>query len=120
MPDSGYIKRKKGGKERSGRIRGTNLRTGTGQRTGQRTSLPAAGEFRLQGLVCGYPHPISKKPLNVLTLDSPSAYTMRNLSRIYTKKTGVPVNITIYSYEEIYEPSTICIMILSLMCCAWT
>ena len=47
--------------------------------------------------------PSSKKPLNVLTLDSPSAYTMRNLSRIYTKKTGVPVNITIYSYEEIYE-----------------
>lgn len=47
--------------------------------------------------------PSSREPLNVLTLDSPSAYTMRHLSRIYTKKTGVPVNITIYSYEEIYE-----------------
>lgn len=47
--------------------------------------------------------PASREPLNVLTLDSPSAYTMRNLSRIYTKKTGVPVNITIYSYEDIYE-----------------
>ena len=47
--------------------------------------------------------PSSKTPLNVLTLDSPSAYTMRNLSRIYTKRTGVPVNITIYSYEDIHE-----------------
>lgn len=42
-------------------------------------------------------------PLNVLTLDSPTAYTMRHLSRIYTKHTGIPVNITIYSYDEIYE-----------------
>ncbi len=43
------------------------------------------------------------RPLNVLTLDSPTAYTMRSLSRIYTKRTGIPVNITIYSYDEIYE-----------------
>ena len=56
----------------------------------------------------------------MLTLDSPSAYTMRNLSRIYTKKTGVPVNITIYSYEEIYEAFNICAMIPSLMYCVWT
>ena len=41
--------------------------------------------------------------LNVLTLDSPSAYTMKNLTRIYTKKTGTPVNVTVYSYDEIYE-----------------
>lgn len=41
--------------------------------------------------------------LNVLTLDSPSAYTMKNLNRIYTKKTGITVNVTVYSYDEIYE-----------------
>ena len=44
-----------------------------------------------------------KSPLNVLTLDSPSAYTMRNLSRMYTQHTGAEVNVIIYSYDEIYE-----------------
>ncbi len=44
-----------------------------------------------------------KKPLNVITLDSPEAYIMRNFSRLYTKKTGTRVNICIYSYDEIYE-----------------
>lgn len=47
--------------------------------------------------------PKDKRPLNVLTLDTPEAYTMRNLSRLYTKKTGVDVNICIASYDEIYE-----------------
>lgn len=42
-------------------------------------------------------------PLNILTLDSPSAHTMKNLSRIYTKETGKNVNIIVYSYDEIYE-----------------
>lgn len=45
----------------------------------------------------------SSRPLNILTLDSPTARTMINISRIYTKHTGIPVNITIYSYNEIYE-----------------
>ncbi|MCA5010906.1 ABC transporter substrate-binding protein, partial [Clostridioides difficile] len=47
-----------------------------------------------------------KSPLNILTLDTPSAYTLRSLSRLYTQKTGIPVNITIYSYDEIYEAFT--------------
>lgn len=47
--------------------------------------------------------PKDKRPLNVLTLDTPEAYTMRNLSRLYTRKTGVDVNICIASYDEIYE-----------------
>lgn len=46
---------------------------------------------------------ISANPINVLTLDSPEAYTMKNLSRIYTQKTGIKVNITVYSYDEIYD-----------------
>lgn len=45
----------------------------------------------------------NSEPINVLTLDSPEAYTMKNLSRIYTQKTGIDVNITVYSYDEIYE-----------------
>lgn len=42
-------------------------------------------------------------PINVVTLDSPSAYNMRDISKLYTRQTGVPVNITIYSYDETYE-----------------
>lgn len=48
----------------------------------------------------------NKSPLNILTLETPSAYTLRSLSRLYTQKTGIPVNITIYSYDEIYEAFT--------------
>ena len=48
---------------------------------------------------------VPKEPvsLNVITLDSPEAYIMRSLSRLYTQKSGVPVNVCIFSYDEIYE-----------------
>ena len=45
----------------------------------------------------------AKHPLNVITLDNPSSDIMRDLSRLYTQQTGVPVNITVYSYDETYE-----------------
>lgn len=45
----------------------------------------------------------SEHPINVVTLDSPGAYNMRDIARLYTKQTGIPVNITIYSYDEMYE-----------------
>ena len=47
--------------------------------------------------------PSKPRPINVLTLDSPTAYIMRSMSQVYTKHTGVTVNITIYSYDKIYE-----------------
>lgn len=47
--------------------------------------------------------PKSKLPINVITLSSPEAYIMRNFSRLYTKKTGIDVNVCIFSYDEIYE-----------------
>ena len=47
--------------------------------------------------------PEEPRPLNVITLDSPEAYIMRSFSRLYTRKSGVPVNVCIFSYEEIYE-----------------
>ena len=43
------------------------------------------------------------EPINMVTLDSPAAYIARDMSRLYTQTTGVPVNITIYSYDETYE-----------------
>lgn len=47
--------------------------------------------------------PKSSCSLNVITLDSPEAYIMQNFTRLYTKMSGIPVNICIYSYDEIYE-----------------
>ena len=47
-------------------------------------------------------HP-SPTPINVLTLDSPTAYVMRHMARLYTRQTQIPINITIYTYNEIYE-----------------
>lgn len=41
--------------------------------------------------------------LNVITLDGPEAYIMQSFSKLYTKKSGIPVNICILSYDEIYE-----------------
>lgn len=43
------------------------------------------------------------RPLNLLTLDSPTAYAMKHMSKLYTRQTGVPVQITICAYDEIYE-----------------
>ena len=47
--------------------------------------------------------PAKPRALNVLTLDNPNAYIMRSMSQLYTERTGVKVNVTIYSYDEIYE-----------------
>lgn len=47
--------------------------------------------------------PKTTRPINVITLNSPEAYIMRNFSRLYTKKTGIDVNVCIFSYDEIYE-----------------
>ncbi|NCB23817.1 MAG: extracellular solute-binding protein, partial [Deltaproteobacteria bacterium] len=70
-------------------------------------SPPAATVLENTGFRNWFPHQpairTGARPLNVLTLDSPTAYTMRNMARIYTKHTGIPVNTIIYSYDEIYE-----------------
>lgn len=41
--------------------------------------------------------------LNLLTLDSPEASVMKYLALLYTQSTGVPVNISVSSYDEIHE-----------------
>lgn len=48
-------------------------------------------------------HDAKARPLNVVTLESPTAYAMRNMARLYTRQTGIPVNVAIYSYDAIYE-----------------
>lgn len=41
--------------------------------------------------------------LNLLTLDSPEASAMKYLARLYTQSTGVPVTVSVSSYDEIHE-----------------
>ena len=41
--------------------------------------------------------------LTMMTLDSPTALIIRNMARMYTKHTGVPVNVAIYPYDGIHE-----------------
>lgn len=41
--------------------------------------------------------------LNVICIDSPEAYLMKHFAKLFTKKSGIKINIGIYSYDEIYE-----------------
>ena len=41
--------------------------------------------------------------LTMMTLDSPTAQIVRNMARMYTKHTGVPVNVEIYPYDGTHE-----------------
>lgn len=62
--------------------------------------LPAAG-FRQWK-----PTPVESnhtKSLNLLMLNGPEAIAVQNLSRIYTNSTGIKINVSVFSYDEIYE-----------------
>lgn len=41
--------------------------------------------------------------LTMMTLDSPTALIVRNMARMYTKHTGVSVNVAIYPYDGVHE-----------------
>lgn len=41
--------------------------------------------------------------LNILTMDSPTANILKNISRVYSASTGIDINIAIYSYEGYQE-----------------
>lgn len=52
------------------------------------------------------PQPIQNsdaKALNILMLNGPEAAAVQNLSRIYTNSTGIKINVSVFSYDEIYE-----------------
>lgn len=60
--------------------------------TGFRAWVPAAPSKETQPDV-----------LKIATLDSPTAEIMRSMARLYTRHTGIPVNISVFSYDEIHE-----------------
>lgn len=64
------------------------------------TILPAAG-FRQWEPLPQKNH--SAKALNLLMLNGPEAIAVQNLSRIYTNSTGIRINVSVFSYDEIYE-----------------
>ena len=41
--------------------------------------------------------------INMLTLDNPEAAALKHLARLYTRSTGIQVNISVSSYDEIHE-----------------
>ena len=64
------------------------------------TMLPAAGFRQWE------PLPVESsnvKSLNLLMLNGPEATAVQNLSRIYTNSTGIKINVSVFSYDEIYE-----------------
>lgn len=102
MPEKDYIKYEMNYRQ-LGKLAAQRLIRGirAGEQEGPRQEYLEGTGFR-----DWYAHiivPENKEPLNILTLDSPEAYNMRTLSRLYTQKTGVEVNVCIASYDEIYE-----------------
>lgn len=64
------------------------------------TLLPAAGFRQWE------PLPVESsgaKSLNLLMLNGPEAIAVQNLSRLYTNSTGIKINVSVFSYDEIYE-----------------
>ncbi|MBQ9197841.1 MAG: extracellular solute-binding protein [Clostridia bacterium] len=50
------------------------------------------------------PDPIPEPgSLTMLTLDSPTAQIMKNMARMYTRYTGVPVHVTVFPYDGVHE-----------------
>lgn len=47
--------------------------------------------------------PAEPVTINMATLDTPVAEIVRKMSRLYTRQTGVRVNITVFSYDETFE-----------------
>lgn len=41
--------------------------------------------------------------LTMVTLDSPTASIVKNMARMYTKYTGIPVNISVFPYDGVHE-----------------
>ena len=50
------------------------------------------------------PKPISSKgTLNIMTLDSPTATSLKNMARMYTRFTGVPIRVAVFPYDGVHE-----------------
>ena len=67
---------------------------------------PAPSKFwtqRLQGLVLQYHRLRYMQLLKHYHPGQPGAYIMQSFSRLYTHRSGIPVNVCIFSYDEIYE-----------------
>ena len=60
--------------------------------------LPAAG------LRSWIPAPVPDDgELTMMTLDSPTAAIVKNMARMYTKYTGIPVRVSVFPYDGIHE-----------------
>lgn len=103
LPEPDFIKYEFDYRLLGNRAAGDLLRILGGEDVPAQRILPGAG-FR------SFSAPAVRLPaggaLNIVTLDSPAAATLRSMARLYTQQTGVPVNITIYSYDATNEVYT--------------
>jgi multiple sugar transport system substrate-binding protein len=72
------------------------------KKSGRRVILENTG-FRQWYTGPAFPGNSVPKGLHVLTLESPAADAMKHLSPIFTQATGMPVHVSIFSYDEIHE-----------------
>ncbi|MDR1863072.1 MAG: extracellular solute-binding protein [Treponema sp.] len=72
------------------------------QNRARRTILPNTG-FRSWYKGPAFSRFSAAEKLHVLTLESPTAETMKSLSRIFTQYTGIGVHVSIFSYDELHE-----------------
>lgn len=84
-----------------GRIAAQKLISSKPAKSDESTVLPNYG-FRAWEAPALLSHKKAES-INILTLDSPEATSMKSVARLYTAQTGIDVNIAVYSYNEIHE-----------------
>ena len=104
MPESNYTKYELN-YSRMGRIAAERLRE-----QAKTKAKPAKVRLDNSGFRTWHPFHINSganeeevRKLHVVTIDSPAAKAMKSLSGLFTKATGIEVNISVFSYEEIHE-----------------
>ncbi|MBR1408309.1 MAG: extracellular solute-binding protein [Clostridia bacterium] len=100
LPEPDFYKYEFDYRQLGSRAAGRLLRILSGEPAEASCVLPAAG-FR--SFAAPSVRPEKNEALNIVTLDSPAAATLRSMATLYTQQTGVPVNITVYSYDATSE-----------------
>ena len=72
--------------------------------TKQSPAVPQSITLTGSGFRVWSPGPIPETgSLTMLTLDSPTAMIMKNMARMYTRFTGVPVHVAVFPYDGVHE-----------------
>lgn len=100
LPEPDFVKYELDYRQLGNRAANQLLRILAGDETERQRVLPGAGFRSFSAPAFHLP---SGEALNIVTLDSPAAATLRSMARLYTQQTGIPVNIAVYSYDATNE-----------------